>query len=261
MGILLMLVAAAVAAPLLAPYSPSEIHDKSLLSSPSPEFWFGTDQLGRDLFSRLLHGGRVSLRISLLSVLLGTVLGGLLGAGSGYFRGKLDMLGQRFVDILLAFPPLVLAMLIVVVIPPSELSVVVAIGATILPYGTRVIRSVVLTIRETEYVQAARAIGSAEHSILLRHVLPNTLAPWIVLMSIAASQAIITEATLGFLGLGVPAYIPTWGGALSAEARLYVETAPWLAIAPGLLITVTALCFNLLGDTLRDLLDPRLQHR
>lgn len=254
----LAVIVAAVAAPLLSPYDPTQMFRDARLAPPGPAHWFGTDELGRDLLSRILYGARVSVQVGLISVGIGAAGGSVLGLISGYYRGIVDMLVSRFMDILFAFPSILLAMAVVAVLGPSLTNTMVAIGIVYIPIFTRVVRAAVLAVRELEYVEAARALGLREARILLAHVLPNSVAPLLVQASLALSGAILTEAALSFLGLGVQPPTPSWGSMLSASRR-YMELGYWTALFPALATMVTVLGFNLLGDGLRDVLDPRLK--
>jgi peptide/nickel transport system permease protein len=229
------------------------------LGPPSAEHWFGTDHLGRDIYSRIVHGARVSLIVGLASTLLGSVLGGLVGLLSGYIGGKTDLITQRALDILQGLPLLVLAMVVSAALGPAVQNVVIAISIPIIPRVARVIRSSVLSIREMQYVEAARALGVRHLRIAFRHILPNTLGPFIVLCTAQLGSAILVEATLSFLGLGVPEPYPSWGRMLSVSATEYAQKAPHLVLFPGVGISLAVFGSNLLGDALRDVLDPRLR--
>ncbi|MEK7681590.1 MAG: ABC transporter permease [Chloroflexota bacterium] len=250
----------AALAPVIAPYDPMEQRATATFATPQPQFAAGTDNLGRDLFSRIIWGAQVSLVVGVLSVGIGGSIGGFLGLLSGYFGGRLDMVMQRFVDALLAFPNLILAMIIVVVLQPTLMNVVITIAIILVSPTVRVIRSAAISVKANEYVQAARAIGASDLRILLRHAAPNCMAPFIVLTTAQISTAILTEATLGFLGLGIRPPTPTWGSMLS-EGRQYVNLAPWMAVYPGVAVSLAVYGFNLFGDALRDVLDPRLRAR
>ncbi|MBI2906857.1 MAG: ABC transporter permease [Chloroflexi bacterium] len=257
--IVFFMVVVAVLAPALAPYDPYEIHYGSFLLPPGSQYVLGTDNLGRDILSRLIYGSRISLYVGLLSVILGQIGGGVLGLVSGYFGGKIDAAIQRAMDSLMAFPMLVLALAIVAALGSSINNVVIAIGLTQMPRAARTIRSVAMSVKEAQYVEAARAIGCGDLRILVVHVLPQSLAPFIVLTTMALGFAITVEASLSFLGVGTPPPEPSWGVMMSAEGLEYIERMPWIAILPGISISVAVLGFNLLGDALRDLLDPRLR--
>jgi peptide/nickel transport system permease protein len=257
--IILFLVLTAIIGPVIAPYDPIEVNTDIALQAPTAAHPFGTDELGRDILSRIIHGSRVSLTVSLGAVGISLVLGIFVGLTSAYFGGKYDIIMQRIMDGLLAFPSLVLAMVIVATLGSSLTNVIIAIAIHPIATRSRVLRGTALSIMQNQYVDAARAIGSSNNRIMLQHVLPNCWAPMIVLVSIALGTAILAESSLSFLGLGPPPPNPTWGSMLSRSARTYMSTAPWMAVAPGAAITLVVLSFNLLGDALRDILDPRLR--
>lgn len=259
MLVILVVITAAVAAPVLAIQDPLAQEPADRLAAPSSEHWFGTDDLGRDVLSRVIWGARISLWVGIIAVGIGVVAGTLLGIVSGYFGGKIDLLSQRLLDMVMAFPALILAMVITAVLGTSITNVMIAIGVVIVPNVARVVRPATLSTREQQYIEAAASLGASHLRIVAVHVFPNIVAPIIVLATAVLGNAILTEAALSFLGLGTPPPHPSWGGMLSGSSRLYLEIAPWLAIFPGLAITVTVLGFNLLGDALRDVLDPRLR--
>ena len=248
-------------APLIAPFGPLDDHYEDRLSSPGSEYLFGTDIFGRDMFSRVVFGARISLYVGILSVLIGTIAGVIVGITTAYFGGWLDILFQRFMDALMGFPGLVLALALVVALGASLNNVVIAIAVGFAPRMGRLARSSALSIKEEDYVLAARAIGLTPYRIMWRHVLPNSFAPLLVLATGFLGGAIITEAGLSFLGLGVPPPHASWGRMLQNAVRQHLESSPWLAIFPGLALTVTVFGFNLFGDALRDILDPRLRGR
>jgi peptide/nickel transport system permease protein len=259
-GVVLMiaLVGTALFADVLATHDPVRTSSRVLVP-PGSEFWLGTDNLGRDLYSRVVHGSRVSLAIGLASTLLGAVLGGLIGLVSGYVGGTTDLLSQRVMDIMQALPILVLALVLAASLGPSLPNAVVAISIPIIPRAARLIRASVLAIRELAYVEAARALGVRHPRVALRHILPNTIGPFIVLITAQLGGSILVEAALSFLGLGIPEPYPSWGRMLSFAAAEYAEKAPWLVIWPGLAISLAVFGTNLFGDALRDTLDPRLR--
>ena len=259
-GVVLMvaLVATAVLADVLATHDPIRT-SSSVLTAPGAEHWLGTDNLGRDLYSRVIHGSRISLAIGVASTLLGAVLGGLIGLVSGYVGGTTDLLIQRVMDIMQALPILVLALVLAASLGPSLPNAIVAISIPIVPRAARLIRASVLAIRELAYVEAARALGVRHPRVALRHILPNTIGPFIVLITAQLGGSILVEAALSFLGLGIPEPYPSWGRMLSIAAAEYAEKAPWLVIWPGLAISLAVFGTNLLGDALRDTLDPRLR--
>ena len=252
---LAILAAAAVFAPLIAPYDPNAM-DYMMLEEPSPAHPLGVDDLGRDLLSRIVHGARVSLFVGLVTVALALVLGVAMGVAAGYFGGWIDMLIMRYIDLQWAFPNILIAVYLVAVFGTGLLNVIVAISLAYLDDFARVARGMTLSVKEEQYVAAARAVGCSDRRIMVRHILPNITAPVIVLATVSVSNAILAEAVLSFLGLGVSADTPTWGLILS-EARSFVTRAWWLGIFPGLAIMLTVLSINFLGDALRDVLDVR----
>ncbi len=257
--LMVVMVLTAVLAEFLQTHDPIATDAAYTLGRPSAEHWLGTDHLGRDIYSRIVHGARVSLIVGLASTLLGSVLGGLVGLLSGYIGGKTDLVAQRFLDILQGLPLLVLALVMSAALGPAIHNVVIAISIPIIPRAARVIRSSVLSIREMQYVEAARALGVRHLRIAFRHILPNTVGPFIVLCTAQLGSAILVEATLSFLGLGVPEPYPSWGRMLSVSAAEYAQKAPHLVLFPGVAISLTVFGSNLLGDALRDVLDPRLR--
>ncbi|PYN39139.1 MAG: ABC transporter permease [Candidatus Rokuibacteriota bacterium] len=257
--LMVVMVLTAVLAEFLQTHDPIATDAAYTLGRPSAEHWLGTDHLGRDIYSRIVHGARVSLIVGLASTLLGSVLGGLVGLLSGYIGGKTDLVAQRFLDILQGLPLLVLALVMSAALGPAIHNVVIAISIPIIPRAARVIRSSVLSIREMQYVEAARALGVRHLRIAFRHILPNTVGPFIVLCTAQLGSAILVEATLSFLGLGVPEPYPSWGRMLSVSAAEYAQKAPHLVLFPGVAISLAVFGSNLLGDALRDVLDPRLR--
>ena len=257
--ILLAMALLALFAGRISPYDPIEVDLRNIRSAPSAEHVLGTDYNGRDVLSRILHGGRISLTVGLLSVVLGTGLGAVWGLVSGYLGGDFDLLTQRLLDVILSFPSLVLAMIFMVAFGASLTGVVLAIAVTRIPYSTRVIRAVALSVREVTYVEAARALGASTPKILARHVAPSCLAPFLVIGTAHLGVAILIEASLSFLGAGGGTPAPTWGQMLGGVVSESVRPLWWLVVFPGLAITVTVLAFNLFGDALRDVLDPKLR--
>lgn len=249
---------AAIFAPLLAPANPLEQDYNALLSPPRAGHLLGTDQVGRDILSRVMYGARISLLVGVVSVGVAIVVGAPLGLIAGYLRGAVDEVIMRLMDALIAFPSLILALAIVAVLKPSTVNVMIAIGITYIPLFARLMRAQVLSLRERDYVSAARALGATDLRIMLRHILPNSLAPLIVQSTLGLGFAVLAEAGLGYLGVGVQPPTPTWGSILNQGAAL-LERAPWISIFPGLAIFILVLSFNLLGDALRDQLDPRLR--
>jgi len=254
----LLLLIAALFADAFATHNPVRTSSRVLVA-PGAEFWLGTDNLGRDLYSRVLHGARISLVVGLTSTLLGAVAGGLVGLVSGYLGGTIDLVAQRVMDIMQALPILVLALVLTAALGPSLTNTVIAISVVIAPRAARVVRASVLAIREFVYVESARALGVSHARVAWRHILPNTFGPFIVLVTAQLGGAILAEAALSFLGLGVPEPYPSWGRMLSIAAAEYAQKAPWLVIYPGLAISLAVFGTNLLGDALRDTLDPRLR--
>ncbi|USD83642.1 ABC transporter permease [Bacillus safensis] len=248
----------AIFAPLIAPYGINEQSLGERFSAPSAAHWFGTDDFGRDIFSRVVHGARISLWIGFFSVLGSVILGTLLGLIAGYGGRVLDAVISRLFDILLAFPSILLAIAIVSILGPSLQNALIAIAIINVPTFGRLVRSKVLSIKQEEYVLAAKAVGMSHRRIVLRHILPNSMVPVIVQATLAIGTAIIEAAALGFLGLGAQAPSPEWGKML-ADARPYLVQAPWTLFFPGIAIMLTVLGFNLMGDGLRDTLDPKMK--
>jgi ABC-type dipeptide/oligopeptide/nickel transport system permease subunit len=248
----------AITASLIAPSDPLKADFRRMAKPPDWQNYFGTDQIGRDTLSRVIYGARSSLVVAFGAVLLGTTVGSLWGLASGYLGGKFDLVSQRIMEILQAFPDLILAMAISMAIGTGMHAVIVAIAVTRLPFGGRVIRSVALTVKELAYVEAGRSIGASQLRIMGLHILPQCLAPYLVLATTHLGVAIIIEAALGFLGVGIPPPTPTWGNML-ADSLTSLVPHWWLVFFPGLAITVSVLAFNLLGDGIRDTLDPRLR--
>ncbi len=252
-----LIIAMAVSAPLIAPRDPLKTDFRRMAKPPDAVSWFGTDQVGRDTLSRVIHGARASLVVAFAAVLLGTTVGALWGVASGYLGGRFDLVSQRVMEILQSFPDLILAMAISMAIGTGMQAVIVAIAITRIPFGGRVIRSVALTVKELAYVEAGRSSGASSLRIMAVHVLPQCVAPYLVLATTHLGVAIVIEAALGFLGVGIPPPTPTWGNML-AESLTSLVPHWWLVFFPGLAITVTVLAFNLVGDGIRDLLDPKL---
>ena len=251
----------ALLAPWIAPYGPDDVDLLARLNGPSSAHWLGTDEFGRDVWSRVMYGGRTSLAVGIGATALGIGMGVVFGLLSGYAGGGLDLVIQRLMDAVMALPPIILLMVLATTLSPSLRNVIIAISILITPGASRVVRGATLGTKEMLYIEAARAIGASAPRIVFRHVLPNVMAPIIVIASISVGSAIMIEAALGFLGLSVRPPTSTWGNMLNTGAQTYMERAPWLALAPGLAIAVTVFSINLLGDGLRDVLDPRLRGR
>jgi peptide/nickel transport system permease protein len=249
----------ALAAPVLAPYEPLKSDFRAMSKPPNERHIFGTDQIGRDVLSRVIYGSRASLAVAFGAVLFGTTLGALWGLASGYFGGRFDILSQRVIEFLQSFPDLILAMAIAMALGAGFGTVIVAIAITRIPFGGRVIRAVVLSLKELSYVEAARGLGASHLRIMARHILPQCVAPYLILATTHLGVAIIIEAALGFLGVGIPPPTPTWGNMLADSLNAGLVPPWWLVLFPGLAITITVLAFNLLGDGIRDMLDPRLR--
>jgi peptide/nickel transport system permease protein len=258
-GVLIVgMVVIALLAPVVAPYGPNSIHKERTLQAPSRTFFFGTDSLARDLFSRIVYGARVSLTVGIGAVALSLLLASVIGLVSGYFGGKFDAVLQRVVDAFMAFPWLLIMLTIMAVLGPGTENVILALAIGGFSGSSRVIRSAVLQVKENEYVMAAKAIGCRDFFIIFRHILPNVTAPIIVMATMGLGNAILAESALSFLGFGVPPPAPSWGRMLSGDGLVYMLQAPWLAVFPGLAISLSVFGFNMLGDALRDLLDPKL---
>lgn len=258
---LLVLIAVALAASLVATHDPYSFAAPERLQGPSADHYFGTDEFGRDLFSRVIFGAQVSLKVGFITVLFSTIVGSAIGIASGYFGGWLDAVIQRLVDMLMAFPAVVLALAIVAARGQGVTNVIIALAVVQTPGLIRVVRSNVLTLKERPFIEASRVIGATPARIMVVHLLPNVTPSIIVLATAGLGGAILAEATLSFLGLGTPPPQPSWGGMLSGSARRYATDAPWLVIFPGIALSLSIYSFNLLGDGLRDMLDPRLRGR
>jgi peptide/nickel transport system permease protein len=258
---MILMVLTALFAEVLSTHDPIATDAANTLAVPGAQHWLGSDHLGRDIYSRIVHGARVSLIVGVLSTLFGSVLGGIVGLLSAYFGGKTDLITQRILDILQGLPLLVLALVMSASLGPAVHNVVIAISIPIIPRAARVVRASVLSIREMQYVEAARALGIQHLRIAFRHILPNTMGTFLVLSTAQLGSAILVEATLSFLGLGVPEPYPSWGRMLSVSAAEYAQRAPHLVLFPGIAISLAVFGSNLLGDALRDTLDPRLRGR
>ncbi len=255
--LVLLFVLTALFANVIAPHDPLSTNSRASLATPGGTYWLGADFMGRDMFSRIVYGARISLAVAVGATLLGGTLGVVIGLMSGFIGGWLDLATQRLMDVMQSLPLLVMALVMAASLGPSLENTIIAIAIPLVPSVARVVRSSTLSLREQPFVEAARAIGMGEIRIAVRHVLPNTLAPLIVLGTAQLGSAILTEASLSFLGLGIPEPYPSWGRMLSESAAEYVRTAPWLVIFPGVAISLTVFGTNLLGDALRDILDPR----
>ena len=257
--VMLALILVAIFADVLAPFPFDEVNLRALLQRPSAEHLMGTDQLGRDFLSRNIHGARISMLVGMAATTLNVIVAVLIGGTSGFLGGKWDLAVQRFVDAWMAFPGLLLLLTIMSLVGQGLLQLILVLGVTGGVVASRLVRGAVIGVKENDYLQAATATGSTRMAALLRHVLPNVAAPIIVVFSINIGAVIITEASLSFLGFGLSPEIPSWGSLLSRDGRKYMEQAPWLALWPGLCLTLTVYSLNMFGDALRDLLDPRLR--
>ncbi len=257
--IALAIIGVAVAAPAIVPYDPLKSDFRHMTKPPEAPHYFGTDQIGRDTLSRVIYGSRASLTVAIGAVLFGTTLGALWGLASGYFGGRFDIVSQRIIEFLQSFPDLILAMAIAMALGAGFGTVIVAIAITRIPFGGRVIRAVVLSLKEMQYVEAARGLGASHLRMMARHILPQCVAPYLILATTHLGVAIIIEASLGFLGVGIPPPTPTWGNMLADSLNAGLVPPWWLVLFPGAAITLTVLAFNLLGDGVRDILDPRLR--
>ena len=258
-ALIALIVLTATFADVLAPYDPLSAQPEIRLAPPSWEHPFGTDDIGRDVLSRVIHGSRISLWVGLLAVGIGTVVGMIIGLLCGYCEGRTDLVFQRIMDAIQAIPGLMLALAIVSVLTPNTTNAMLAIAMVIIPGNSRIVRGAVLAAKQNRYVEAAHAIGCRHPRIILSHILPNVTAPILVIASIWLGNAILIEASLSFLGVGTQPPTPSWGLMLSSSGRAFMEQAPWLALFPGLAISLAVLGFNLFGDTLRDAWDPKLR--
>lgn len=263
LGIVLVLIIAVngIGAEWLAPYSPTANDFAAMTEAPSWAHLLGTDQLGRDILSRIVFGARTALIVGFVSATVGGFTGLVLGVGSAYFGGRIDLIVQRVMDIMMAFPLIIMALAIVAIFGTGVHNVIIAITIPLVPRCARVVRASALAIREIPYVDAARACGFGHARIILRHMVPNVMAPFLIMLTAFVGQAILAEASLSYLGLGVQEPVPAWGLMLQGGAEEYATTAPWIAVFPGLAIMLTVFGFNLFGDALRDALDPKLRDR
>ena len=258
--ILAMLAAALLARP-LAPYDPYLADYGAQFQRPSAEHWFGTDEFGRDVLSRILYGAQIALFVGFTASLAGCTIGGLLGAVSAFLGGKVDLLLERLMDVLLAFPQLILALAVASILGPAVENVVIAVAIPIVPRAARVVRATALSVKENVYVEAVSALGASRRRVVLQHILPNVVAPYIIMVTAQLAGAILAEAALSYLGLGAAEPTPSWGLMLSGSASAYAEKAPWIGLFPGIAISLAVFGFNLFGDSLRDALDPKLRGR
>jgi peptide/nickel transport system permease protein len=258
-AIVLVMAAAAATAGILAPYDPLETDYGAMLAAPDAAHWLGTDAFGRDVLSRMIYGSRTALMVGLGASFLGATLGSLIGVASAYFGGRVDLIVQRIMDVFFAFPVIILALVVVAVLGTGAGNVILAIATPMVPRCARVVRSSALAVREMPFIDAARAAGFGHRRIILRHMLPNVMAPILIMATAFLGEAILLEASLSFLGLGVQEPTAAWGLMLRGAAVQFAESAPWMAIFPGLAISLAVFGFNLFGDSLRDALDPRLR--
>jgi len=257
--VLLLISILAVGAPLFQRYPPNKIDLRAHFQPPSSEHWLGTDRLGRDIWSRTIHGGRVSLAVGLSAAFLSTLIGTILGSLSGYYRGAVDMVIMRLTDVVMTFPSIVIMLTIAAFVGPGLRNVILIIGALSWPGTARLVRGQFLSFREQEFVEAARCLGVRDRRIIAVHILPNVLAPLLAQVTFAVGMAILTEAGLSFLGLGVPLPTPSWGNMLEAARNLEIlQQGPWMWMPPAVMTLLTVLCVNFIGDGLRDAIDPRL---
>lgn len=261
LAVVILMIFAAIFAPYLTPYDPVNNQYEFILTPPGAEFWLGTDQFGRDILTRIIYGARTALFVGFVAATIGSVVGLVLGVASAYFGGAFDLLFQRVMDVFMAFPLIILALAVVATLGPGTENVIIAITIPFIPQCARVVRSNALAIREIPYVDAARALGFGHARIILRHMVPNVMAPFLILFTAFVGQAILLEASLSYLGMGVQEPTPAWGLMLQGGAEEYAESAPWVAIWPGVAISLAVFGFNLFGDAVRDTLDPRLRSR
>ncbi len=258
-AIVLVMLVVAVTATGIAPYDPLVVDFAAMLAAPSADHWLGTDAFGRDVLSRLIYGSRTALIVGFGAAFFGATLGAVLGVASAYFGGRIDLYLQRVMDVFISFPLIILALAMVSILGNNLPNLIIAITIPMIPRAALVIRSSALSVREMPYVDAARAAGFGHARIILRHMLPNVMAPYLIMLTAFLGQAILLEASLSFLGLGIQEPIAAWGLMLRGAAVQFAETAPWMAIFPGLAISLAVFAFNLFGDSLRDALDPRLR--
>ncbi len=258
-AVVVIMVLVAIGADFLAPFDPLQTRYRLMMQPPNATFWLGTDTYGRDILSRIIYGSRTALLVGFTAAFFGATVGAIIGVMSAYFGGKIDLVVQRLMDILLSFPLIVLALAVVAALGIGTTNVIIAITVPMVPRCARVVRASALAIRETPYVDAARAMGFSHMRIMFRHMLPNVVAPYLIMLTAFLGQAILLEASLSFLGLGVAEPTPAWGLMLKGAAVEFAERAPWMGIFPGLAISAAVFGFNLFGDSLRDELDPKLR--
>ena len=258
-AIVIVMIIMAVFADWLTFYNPTANDFGVMHEAPSAAHWLGTDQFGRDVYARIVYGARTALLVGFASAFIGGTIGLVLGVGSAYFGGRVDLIFQRVMDVFMAFPLIIMALAVVSIFGTGALNVIIAITIPFIPRAARVVRSSALAIREIPYIDAARTCGFSHTRIILRHMVPNVMAPYLIIMTAAVGQAILIEASLSYLGLGVQEPTPAWGLMLRGGAEEYAESAPWMAIFPGLAISLAVFGFNLFGDALRDALDPKLR--
>jgi peptide/nickel transport system permease protein len=264
LAVILIMVVAAVGANWIAPYDPLAVDYANLLAAPSAEHWLGTDSFGRDVLTRIIYGARTALAVGFLSSILGSVVGAIIGVASAYFGGRIDLTIQRVLDVILSFPIIVLALAVAAILGRNivfgiDVNLIVAIATPMVPNVARVVRSSALAIRELPYIDAARVAGYSHLRIIFRHIVPNVTAPFLIMLTAFVGQAILLEASLSFLGLGVTEPTPAWGLMLTGAAADFYQQAPWMIIFPGVAISLAVFAFNLFGDSLRDWLDPKIK--
>jgi len=258
-AIVLIMILVALLASFISPYHPLETDYGAMFTPPNFTHWLGTDAFGRDIMSRIIYGSRTAMLVGFTAAFLGATLGLVIGVASAYFAGRIDLLVQRILDMFMSFPLIILALTVVSIFGTGTENVIMAITVPLVPRCARVVRSSALAIREIPYVDAARACGFSHWRIIFRHMLPNVVAPYLIMLTAFQGQAILLEASLSFLGLGVQEPTPAWGLMLQGGAEEYAESAPWMAIFPGFAISIAVFAFNVFGDSLRDVLDPRLR--
>jgi peptide/nickel transport system permease protein len=262
--VIVVMVVAAIGADWIAPYDPLAVDYANLLAPPSAEHWLGTDSFGRDVMSRIIYGARTALAVGFLSSILGSVVGAIIGVASAYFGGRTDLVIQRLMDVILSFPIIVLALAVSAILGKNivygiDVNLIIAIATPMVPNVARVVRSSALAIRELPYIDAARVAGYSHLRIIFRHIVPNVTAPFLIMLTAFVGQAILLEASLSFLGLGVSEPTPAWGLMLTGAAADFYQQAPWMIIFPGVAISLAVFAFNLFGDSLRDWLDPKIK--